>query len=94
MNNKNGGRAMVIDFQRGFAAILTLGLLFATVGIAQVTQSAKKSGARETKVLQLGTKAPDFTLPDSTGEKRSPTDFRGKKHIALVFYPALFRAGG
>ncbi len=93
MNNKSGGRAMAVDFQRGFAVILTLGLLLATVGLAQVTQSGEKTESK-TKALQLGAKAPDFTLLSSTGKKRNLADIRGKKHVALVFYPALFRAGG
>lgn len=44
--------------------------------------------------LPVGVPAPDFTLLDSTGQARSLTDFRGRKNVALVFYPALFRAGG
>ena len=77
-----------MDFQKGFATILTLGLLAVAGGQAQ------EKTATETKELKLGAKAPDFTLLDSTGEKRSLADFQGKKHVALVFYPALFRSGG
>lgn len=44
--------------------------------------------------LPLGSLAPDFSLADATGAKRSLAEFRGKKNVALVFYPALFRAGG
>lgn len=36
-------------------------------------------------MLSIGTKAPDFTLPDQNGELRSLGDFAGKK-IVLYFY--------
>ena len=38
------------------------------------------------KKLQIGDKAPDFTLSDTNGNKVSIKDFRGKK-VALYFYP-------
>lgn len=37
-------------------------------------------------MLQVGTKAPDFTLPDQNGKMHSLKDYRGKK-IILYFYP-------
>jgi peroxiredoxin Q/BCP len=37
-------------------------------------------------MLSIGTKAPDFTLPDQNGEKHSLSDYRGKK-VILYFYP-------
>ena len=36
-------------------------------------------------MLNIGTKAPDFTLPDQNGEPRSLGDFAGKK-VVLYFY--------
>ena len=36
-------------------------------------------------MLSIGTKAPDFTLPDQNGEERSLGDFAGKK-VVLYFY--------
>lgn len=79
---------MGINFRRRFVVLLTVGLLAAAGGVAQEKQPT------ETKELKLGAKAPEFTLLDSTGEKRSLADFLDKKHVALVFYPALFRSGG
>ena len=38
------------------------------------------------KLLEVGTKAPDFTLPDGTGTPVSLSDFSGKK-VVLYFYP-------
>ncbi len=37
-------------------------------------------------MLEIGTKAPDFTLPDKEGNAVSLFDFRGKK-VVLYFYP-------
>lgn len=40
--------------------------------------------------LEIGEKAPDFTLPSTTGEKISLSQFRGKKLVLLEFYVADF----
>ena len=37
-------------------------------------------------MLEVGTKAPDFTLPDQNGEMRKLSDYSGKK-VILYFYP-------
>jgi len=37
-------------------------------------------------MLQVGTKAPDFKLPDQNGEMHSLSDYKGKK-VILYFYP-------
>ncbi len=37
-------------------------------------------------MLEIGTKAPEFTLPDKDGNAVSLTDFAGKK-VVLYFYP-------
>ncbi|MBI1940661.1 MAG: redoxin domain-containing protein [Acidobacteria bacterium] len=44
--------------------------------------------------LPVGTRAPDFALSNARGERVSLADFRSKKNVALVFYPAQFRGGG
>ena len=43
-------------------------------------------------MLEIGTKAPEFTLPDQNGEMRSLADYRGKK-VVLYFYPKDMTAG-
>ncbi len=43
-------------------------------------------------MLEIGTKAPDFTLPDQNGEMRSLKDFRGQK-VILYFYPKDMTSG-
>ena len=37
-------------------------------------------------MLEIGTKAPEFSLPDENGEIRNLSDYKGKKLI-LYFYP-------
>ena len=37
-------------------------------------------------MLETGTKAPDFTLPDQNGEMHSLSDYKGKR-VILYFYP-------
>lgn len=37
-------------------------------------------------MLKIGTKAPDFTLPDQNADMHSLKDYRGKK-VVLYFYP-------
>lgn len=43
-------------------------------------------------MLEVGIKAPNFTLPDQNGEMHSLEDYRGKK-VILYFYPRDNTAG-
>ena len=43
-------------------------------------------------MLEIGTKAPEFTAPDQNGQMRSLSDFRGQK-VILYFYPKDMTAG-
>lgn len=43
-------------------------------------------------MLSVGTKAPDFTLPDQNGDEHSLSDYRGQK-VILYFYPKDNTAG-
>ena len=43
-------------------------------------------------MLAIGTKAPEFTLPDQNGEMKSLSDFRGQK-VILYFYPKDMTSG-
>ena len=43
-------------------------------------------------MLEIGTKAPEFTLPDQNGEMKSLSDYRGKK-VILYFYPKDMTSG-
>lgn len=52
-------------------------LLFGLLGTVRVSSA-----------LDVGDKAPDFTLPSTTGEKISLNQFRGKKLVLIEFYGA------
>ena len=43
-------------------------------------------------MLEIGTKAPDFTLPDQNGEMRRLSDYRGRR-VILYFYPKDMTSG-
>jgi peroxiredoxin len=40
--------------------------------------------------VQVGEKAPDFTLKNQDGQEVSLADYRGKQAVLLVFYPFAF----
>jgi AhpC/TSA family len=63
--------------RKGF---LVVGLLF--FGLLQTV--------RVSSALDVGDKAPDFSLPATTGGKISLSQFRGKKLVLLEFYGADF----
>ena len=47
---------------------------------------------RGTHMLEIGTRAPDFTLPDQNGVEHALSDYRGSK-VILYFYPKDSTAG-
>jgi AhpC/TSA family len=54
-------------------------LFFSLLGTADVSSA-----------LEVGDKAPEFTLPSTNGVDISLSDFRGKKWVFLEFYGAAF----
>ncbi len=53
----------------------------------KVKASSKPRPKPAAKVPEVGSKAPDFTLPDPDLNMKSLQDFRGKK-VVLAFFPA------
>jgi AhpC/TSA family len=47
-------------------------------------------GTGVSAALEVGEKAPTFTLPSTNGVDISLSDFRGKKWVFLEFYAAAF----
>ena len=41
-------------------------------------------------MIEVGSNAPDFKLADHLGREISLSQFRGKKHVCLLFYPLDF----
>lgn len=40
--------------------------------------------------LEVGSEAPDFTLKDQNNEEVTLSEFRGGRHVLVVFYPFAF----
>jgi len=77
-----------ISFHYGLGVTVILGVLISGWSLTDGQQTPGLNGPT------LGEAAPDFTLSNNQGKPVRLKDFHGKKHLALVFYPALFRAGG
>jgi len=69
-------------FARHMARLWLLSILLASVWGA--------GNAGMAIALEVGEQAPDFTLPATTGEKISLSQFRGKKLVLVEFYRADF----
>ncbi len=54
-------------------------LLAGTLGVASVALA-----------VEIGEKAPEFTLPSTTGKDISLSEFLGKKNVLIEFYGADF----
>jgi cytochrome oxidase Cu insertion factor (SCO1/SenC/PrrC family) len=65
--------------------LLALGLLAVAVG--GVPQAPAPAAPPEQKTsVEVGAKAPTFTLKDQDGKERSLDEFRKKGTVAVVFY--------
>lgn len=52
-----------------------------------MTSATLNSSAVETTPIAVGSVAPDFTLPDQDKKDFHLADYKGKKPVALFFYP-------
>jgi len=59
--------------------LLSSVLLAGVLGVASVAVA-----------VEIGEKAPDFTLPGTTGEKISLSQFQGKQPVLIEFYGGDF----
>jgi hypothetical protein len=48
------------------------------------------AGANVATALEVGERAPDFTLPSTTGKEISLSQFRGKQPVLIEFYGGDF----
>jgi hypothetical protein len=65
----------------------SIALLFGALLLAPLPPGA---GPGVAQALDVGEKAPDFTLPSTTGGTISLGQFRGKKLVLIEFYGADF----
>jgi len=70
------------------SARLTAPLLFGLLAILGTIPAVRSSAAD----IEVGQPAPDFRLPDETGQIRTLADFKGRTLI-LAFYPKDFTGG-
>jgi AhpC/TSA family len=73
------GKRQMFKLTTRHRSFLVSGLLFGLLGTCRVSSA-----------LEVGDKAPDFTLPSTNGVDISLSDFRGKKWVVLEFYAAAF----
>lgn len=70
--------------------------VLAAIGFGQGTPAPSQKPA-PTPVpydkLKVGDMAPDFTLPDTAGNKVKLSDFRGKNNVVLAFFVLAFTGG-
>ena len=62
---------------------VVLNALFASVVLASQFAAA----------LEVGEKAPDFSLPSSDGNTYSLSQFLGEKPVVIAFFPKAFTGG-
>ena len=67
--------------------------LLSTALLAVSCSSALLAQGTGSTTLKVGDRAPDFTLPSTTGEKFHLADHLGKSTIVLAFFPAAFTGG-
>lgn len=60
-------------------------LLRFSLGLAAILSLAGTAAA-----LEVGQPAPDFSLPSTSGDNVSLSQFRGKKHVLIQFYSVDF----
>ena len=56
-----------------------------TLDVVAVVLCSILLSATSSMALQVGDKAPDFSLPATTADKVSLADYLGKKHVVLFF---------
>jgi len=55
--------------------------------------SAQDGVASKALELKVGDMAPDFELMGSDGKTYTLSQFKGKKHVVLAFFPKAFTGG-
>jgi cytochrome oxidase Cu insertion factor (SCO1/SenC/PrrC family) len=68
-------------------------LFMLMLAVPNLLRAQEKREAPPPLTLKVGDEAPDFTLPDDSGNKVTLSSFRGKKNVALAFYIFAFTGG-
>lgn len=79
------------------AAFLSMFAAFVLIALSNVPYAGAEDAGEAPAPLAAGDAAPDFKLPEpSGGGKEAPrklSDFQGKKHVVVAFYPKVFTPG-
>ena len=81
---------MVVSFFGAYGMKITRRAVMGTG--AGMCLFAQTSGPPST-TLKVGDKAPDFTLPSTSGGTVHIADYLGKSTVVLAFFPAAFTGG-
>jgi peroxiredoxin len=68
-------------------------LSFSLIALFSAISFAQAAPAPPALTLKVGDIAPDFTLPDTAGNKVKLSDFRNKKNVVLAFFVLAFTGG-
>ncbi len=74
-------------------ASLVIGLAVAAFGQTPTPTPKPAPTPAPYTALKVGDTAPDFTLPDTAGQKVKLSDLRGKSNVVLAFYIFAFTGG-
>lgn len=66
-------------------------IMVALIGAGPV--SAQDDAGADVPELKVGDAAPDFKLTGSDGKTYTLSEFKGKKHVLLAFFPKSFTPG-
>lgn len=68
-------------------------LMIAAIAAFAAAAMGQAAPVAPTTTLKVGDIAPDFTLPDTEGNKVKLSEFRGKNNVVLAFYVLAFTGG-
>jgi peroxiredoxin Q/BCP len=72
-----------------FLVVCMLALALVCAGSA----TAQDGAITKALALKVGDAAPDFELKGSDGKTYTLSQFKGKKHVVLAFFPKAFTGG-
>ena len=61
--------------------------------VAAATFAVFALGSQLAMALEVGDKAPDFSLPASDGQTYTLSQFAGEKPVVIAFFPKAFTGG-
>lgn len=89
-----GVRGHLLRIAKTFALITLFGVIASGATACNLktktTKTTPTTKTTELGAIKIGDSAPDFDMRNQDQLKMSLSEFRGKKNVVLVFYPADF----